>query len=166
VPNRLSSILVFYSAASAAMQSQGGLHAARKARRTLRCGRRRDRRSTTRSRHDTELADKVLAGETYTEPTTSARRSAPSATPSAACARRERRGVVTLADAMVPDKLEWFGRARPDEDAKRVHDYVVSLSREQKRGLAGPYPGGHPSRYSSTSEQLAVARPMRVSAAP
>jgi hypothetical protein len=32
--------------------------------------------------------------------------------------------------------------------------------------LNGPQPGGQDSRYSSTSARLAVARPMRVSAAP
>ena len=46
--------------------------------------------------------------------------------------------VATLAEAMVPDMLEWFGRSLPDEqEAKRIHDYVDSLSAEQRRGLAG-----------------------------
>jgi hypothetical protein len=65
---------------------------------------------------DTELADKVLAGETYTEPhyLRQAQRYLGHAV-------RALRGmgwpvtVATLADAMVPDKLEWLGRALPDE---------------------------------------------------
>jgi hypothetical protein len=46
--------------------------------------------------------------------------------------------VATLTDAMVPDKLEWLGRALPDEQAQQVHDYVDGLTAEQRRGLAGP----------------------------
>jgi hypothetical protein len=44
---------------------------------------------------------------------------------------------MTLAEAMVPDQLEYLGRALPDEQAKRVHDYVDSLSAEQRRRQAG-----------------------------
>src|SRR3954452_463758 len=87
---------------------------------------------------DTELADEVLAGETYTEP--HYLRQAQQYLGHAVRALRASGRpvtVVTLADAMVPDQLEWFGRALPDEDAKRVHDYVDSLSAEQRRGLAG-----------------------------
>jgi hypothetical protein len=77
-------------------------------------------------------------GETYTEPhyLRQAQRYLGHAV---RCLRASGRPVtvVTLADAMVPDKLEWFGRALPDEQAKRVHDYVDSLSAEQRRGLAG-----------------------------
>src|SRR3954452_20447660 len=87
---------------------------------------------------DTELADKVLAGETYTEPhyLRQAQRYLGHAV-------RALRGngwpitVMTLAEAMVPDHLEYLGRALADEQAKRVHDYVDSLSAEQRRGLAG-----------------------------
>src|SRR3954469_7426415 len=87
---------------------------------------------------DTELADKVLAGETYTEPhyLRQAQRYLGHAV-------RALRGmgypvtVALLADAMDPAKLEVWARSLPDEDAKRVHDYVDSLSGEQKRGLAG-----------------------------
>jgi conjugal transfer pilus assembly protein TraD len=87
---------------------------------------------------DTELADKVLAGETYSEPhyLRQAQRYLGHAV-------RALRGsgrpvtVMTLSEAMVPDKLEWLGRALPDEDARRIHDYVDGLSAEQRRGLAG-----------------------------
>ena len=87
---------------------------------------------------DTELADKILAGETYSEPhyLRQAQRYLGHAV-------RALRGmgwpvtVATLTDAMVPDKLEWLGRALPDEQAKLVHDYVDGLTAEQRRGLAG-----------------------------
>ena len=87
---------------------------------------------------DTELADKILAGETYSEPhyLRQAQRYLGHAV-------RALRGmgwpvtVATLTDAMVPDKLEWLGRALPDEQAKQVHDYVDGLTAEQRRGLAG-----------------------------
>ena len=43
-----------------------------------------------------------------------------------------------LTDAMVPERLEYFARTSPsEEEAKRVHDYVDSLTPEQRRGLAG-----------------------------
>jgi hypothetical protein len=45
--------------------------------------------------------------------------------------------VMTLSEAMVPDHLEYLGRALPDAQAKQVHDYVDGLSAEQRRGLAG-----------------------------
>jgi conjugal transfer pilus assembly protein TraD len=87
---------------------------------------------------DTELADKVLAGETYTEPhyLRQAQRYLGHAV-SALRGNGTPITVMTLAEAMVPDHLEYLGRALPDEHAKRVHDYVDSLSAEQKRGLAG-----------------------------
>jgi conjugal transfer pilus assembly protein TraD len=44
---------------------------------------------------------------------------------------------MTLSEAMVPDHLEYLGRALPDAQAKQVHDYVDGLSAEQRRGLAG-----------------------------
>jgi hypothetical protein len=44
---------------------------------------------------------------------------------------------MTLSEAMVPDHLEYLGRALPDAQAKQVHDYVDGLSPEQRRGLAG-----------------------------
>jgi hypothetical protein len=64
-------------------------HAARKARRALRVWTPEGPGVYNPFAHgtDTELADKVLAGETYTERTTCARRSATSGTPFAGCAR-------------------------------------------------------------------------------
>ena len=87
---------------------------------------------------DTELADKVLAGETYTEPhyLRQAQRYLGHAT-------RALRGqswpvtVATLADAMDPARLEAWARALPDEQAKATHAYLDALSPEQRRGLAG-----------------------------
>ncbi len=68
---------------------------------------------------DTELADKVLAGETYSEPhyLRQAQRYLGHAV-------RALRGtgspvtVATLTDAIVPDKLEWLGRSLPDEQGQ------------------------------------------------
>src|SRR4051794_6723565 len=115
-------------------------HAARKARRTFRVWTPEGPAVYNPFAHDTdtELADKVLAGETYTEPhyLRQAQRYLGHAVRALRASKRPVT-VVTLADAMVPDQLEWFGRALPDEDAKRVHDYVDSLSAEQRRGLAG-----------------------------
>src|SRR3954470_24647562 len=115
-------------------------HAARKARRTFRVWTPEGPAVYNPFAHgtDTELADKVLAGETYTEPhyLRQAQRYLGHAV-------RTLRGngrpitVMTLSEAMVPDHLEYLGRALPDEHAKRVHDYVDSLSAEQRRGLAG-----------------------------
>src|SRR3954468_13195929 len=115
-------------------------HAARKARRAFRLWTPEGPAVYNPFAHgtDTELADKVLAGETYTEPhyLRQAQRSLGHAV-------RALRGmgypvtVALLADAMDPAKLEVWARSLPDEEAKRVHDYVDSLSGEQKRGLAG-----------------------------
>jgi hypothetical protein len=38
---------------------------------------------------------------------------------------------------LAPAKPDVWARSLPDEDAKRVHDYVDSLSGAHKRGLAG-----------------------------
>jgi type IV secretory pathway TraG/TraD family ATPase VirD4 len=87
---------------------------------------------------DTELADKVLAGETYTEP--HYLRQAQRYLGHAVRALRALGSpvtVATLADAMVPDRLEYLGRALPEQQAKQVHDYVDSLTADQRRGLAG-----------------------------
>src|SRR3954451_18192552 len=115
-------------------------HAARKARRTFRVWTPEGPAVYNPFAHgtDTELADKVLAGETYTEPhyLRQAQRYLGHAV-------RALRGmgwpvtVATLTDAMVPDKLELLGRALPEEQAKQVHDYVDGLTAEQRRGLAG-----------------------------
>jgi conjugal transfer pilus assembly protein TraD len=115
-------------------------HAARKARRTFRVWTPEGPAVYNPFAHgtETELADKVLAGETYTEP--HYLRQAQRYLGHAVRALRATGWpitVMTLADAMVPDRLEYLARALPDEHAKRVHDYVDSLSAEQKRGLAG-----------------------------
>jgi conjugal transfer pilus assembly protein TraD len=87
---------------------------------------------------DTELADKVLAGETYTEP--HYLRQAQRYLGHAVRGLRAIGYPVTvamLADAMDPDRLEVWARALPDDQAQRIHQYLDSLSGEQKRGLAG-----------------------------
>ncbi len=87
---------------------------------------------------DTELADKVLAGETYSEPhyLRQAQRYLGHAV-------RALRGTGSAGDGRDPDRRDgprqarWLGRALPDEQAKQVHDYVDGLTAEQRRGLAG-----------------------------
>src|SRR3954466_4435288 len=115
-------------------------HVARKARRTLRVWTPEGPAVYNPFAHgtDTELADKVLAGETYTEPhyLRQAQRYLGHAV-RALKANGRPVTVMTLSEAMVPARLEVWGRSLPDEDAKRIHDYVDSLSGEQKRGLAG-----------------------------
>src|SRR3954447_21718356 len=106
-------------------------HAARKCRRTFRVWTPDGPAVYNPFAHgtDTELADKVLAGETYTEPhyLRQAQRYLRHAI-------RALRGmgypvtVALLADAMDPAKLEVWGRSLPDEQAQRIHDYVDSLS--------------------------------------
>jgi membrane protein implicated in regulation of membrane protease activity len=120
---------------------QGELeHAARKARRTFRVWTPEGPGVYNPFAHgtDTELADKVLAGETYTEPhyLRQAQRYLGHAV-RALKANGRPVTVMTLSEAMVPDKLEWLGRALPEEQAKIVHDYVDSLTADQRRGLAG-----------------------------
>jgi type IV secretory pathway TraG/TraD family ATPase VirD4 len=88
---------------------------------------------------DTELADKILAGEPYTEPhyLRQAQRYLGHAVRTLKSTRRPV-SVAMLTDAMIPERLEYFARTSPsEEEAKRVHDYVDSLSAEQRRGLAG-----------------------------
>jgi type IV secretory pathway TraG/TraD family ATPase VirD4 len=88
---------------------------------------------------DTELADKILAGESYTELhyLRQAQRYL-GHTVRTLKGTRLPVTVATLSEIMVPDMLEWTSRALPDEQqAKQVHDYVDSLSAEQRRGLAG-----------------------------
>jgi conjugal transfer pilus assembly protein TraD len=115
-------------------------HAARKARRTLRVWTPEGPAVYNPFAHgtDTELADKVLAGETYTEP--DYLRQAQRYLGHAVRGLRAKGYPVTvamLADAMDPARLDVWARALPDDQAKRVHNYVDSLSGEQKRGLAG-----------------------------
>src|SRR4051812_5333638 len=116
-------------------------HAARKARRAFRVWTPEGPAVYNPFAHgtDTELADKVLAGETYTEPhyLRQAQRYIGHAVRTLRGARRSV-NVMTLSEVMVPDLLERCARSLPtEEEAKRVHDYVDSLSGEQKRGLAG-----------------------------
>jgi hypothetical protein len=88
---------------------------------------------------DSELADKALAGETYTEPhyQRQAQRYLGYATGTLRAAGRP----VTLAsltEAMDPRRLEAIGR-RVDDDhqAQALRDYLDALTPEQQRGLAG-----------------------------
>jgi hypothetical protein len=117
-------------------------HAARNARRTFRAWTPEGPAVYNPFAHgtDTELADKVLAGETYTEPhyLRQAQRYLGRAPPSAPSRARRAVSVAMLTEALVPERLEYFASMAPSEaEAKRVHDYVDSLSAEQRRGLAG-----------------------------
>jgi hypothetical protein len=88
---------------------------------------------------DTELADKAVAGETYTEP--HYRRQAQRYLGHAARALRGAGHPLTLAalvDALEPRRLEIIARGIDDEhQAQRLQDYLDSLSPEQIRGLGG-----------------------------
>src|SRR5919206_400113 len=108
-------------------------HAARKARRTFRVWSPEGPAVYNPFAHgtDTELADKVLAGETYTEPhyLRQAQRYLGHAV-------RALRGngwpitVMTLSEAMVPERLEYLGRARPgpaDDRRRTAHQPVPTL---------------------------------------
>src|SRR5919107_2406278 len=102
-------------------------HAARKARRTLRVWTPEGPGVYNPFAHgtDTELADKVLAGETYTEP--HYLRQAQRYLGHAVRGLRAMGYPVTvamLADAMDPDRLEVWARALPDEQAQRIHQYL------------------------------------------
>jgi hypothetical protein len=88
---------------------------------------------------DTELADKALAGETYTEPhyLRQAQRYLGHATRSLRAAGHPVT-LATLTEAMRPRRLEAIGRRLDDEhQARELHDYLDDLSPEQQRGLAG-----------------------------
>src|SRR4051795_2941658 len=107
-------------------------HATRKARRTFRVWTPDGPAVYNPFAHgtDTELADKVLAGETYTEPhyLRQAQRYIGHAVRTLRGARRSV-NVITLSEVMVPELLERCSRSLPTEqEAKRVHDYVDSLS--------------------------------------
>ena len=88
---------------------------------------------------DTELADKALAGETYTEPhyLRQAQRYLGHAT---RALRADDRPVslATITEAMEPRCLEAIARRLDDEhQAQQLQDYLDSLTAEQQRGLAG-----------------------------
>ena len=88
---------------------------------------------------DTELADKALAGETYTEPhyLRQAQRYLGHATRTLK-ATGQPITLAALAEAMNPRRLEAIGRTLDDEQrARELHDYLDDLSPEQQRGLAG-----------------------------
>ena len=88
---------------------------------------------------DTELADKALAGETYTEPhyLRQAQRYLGHATRTLK-ANGQPVTLAALADAMSPRRLEAIGRGLDDEhQVQELHDYLDDLSPEQQRGLAG-----------------------------
>ena len=88
---------------------------------------------------DTELADKALAGETYTEPhyLRQAQRYLGHATRTLRAAGQPVT-LATLTEAMSPRRLEAIGRRLDDEhQAQELHDYLDDLSPEQQRGLAG-----------------------------
>jgi hypothetical protein len=68
---------------------------------------------------------------------------------------------MTLSEAMVPDHVEYLGRALPDEQAKQVHDYVDGLSAEQRRGLAGTRDRPAILAESDVSDYLWCEKPTR-----
>ncbi len=87
---------------------------------------------------DTELADKALAGETYTEPhyLRQAQRYLGHVTRALRAADRP----VTLAaltEALDPDRLDLIARGLGNGQADPVHTYLDSLGPEQRRGLSG-----------------------------
>ena len=88
---------------------------------------------------DTELADKALASETYTEPhyLRQAQRYLGHATRTLRAAGQPVT-LATLTEAMSPRRLEAIGRSLDDEHhAQELHDYLDDLTAEQQRGLAG-----------------------------
>jgi conjugal transfer pilus assembly protein TraD len=88
---------------------------------------------------DTELADKALAGETYTEPhyLRQAQRYLGHATRALRAGGRQIT-LATLVEVLEPRRLEVAARGIEDEhQAERLQDYVDSLSPEQVRGLGG-----------------------------
>lgn len=87
---------------------------------------------------ESELADKALAGETYTEPhyLRQAQRYVAQSTRTLQAACRPVT-IGSLVDTLDPDELEKIARPLPEDRAALVHTYVDSLTAEQKRGLAG-----------------------------
>lgn len=87
---------------------------------------------------DSEIADKALAGEVFTEPhyLRMAQRYLGHAV---RAMRMAEIGVtpVTLMDHLDPDRLELTARKLPEEQGDVVQRYLDSLSESQKRGLAG-----------------------------
>lgn len=87
---------------------------------------------------DSELADKALAGETYTEPhyLRQAQRYVAQATRTLQAAQQAVT-LESLVETLNPDELERLARPLPQDRAALVQAYVDSLSGEQRRGLAG-----------------------------
>lgn len=85
-----------------------------------------------------ELADKALAGETYTEPhyLRQAQRYVAQATRTLQAAGQPVT-LWSLVSTLDPDELEKLARPLPEDRAVLVHSYVDSLTGEQRRGLAG-----------------------------
>jgi conjugal transfer pilus assembly protein TraD len=87
---------------------------------------------------DSEIADKVLAGEAWTEP--HYQRQAQRYVAHAVRALRLADKPVSLAalvHLMGPGQLEALARQLPQEPAQSLHTYLDSLTPEQQRGLAG-----------------------------
>src|SRR4051794_20808919 len=119
-------------------------HAARKSRRTFRVWTPEGPAVYNPFAHgtDTELADKVLAGETYTEPhyLRQAQRYLGHAVRSLRASGRPIT-VMTLAEAMVPDHLEYLGRALPPNAGRPP---FRATSRGGGGGPPPPAPPGPP----------------------
>ena len=87
---------------------------------------------------DSEIADKALAGEVFTEP--HYLRLAQRYLGHAVRTMRAAEIPVTVPALMAhlqPDQLELTARALPDEQANVVHEYLDSLVERQRRDLAG-----------------------------
>jgi conjugal transfer pilus assembly protein TraD len=87
---------------------------------------------------DSEIADKVLAGETWTEPhyQRQAQRYVAHAVRALRMANREV-SLAALVHLMQPGQLEALARQLDHEQAQNLHTYLDSLTPEQHRGLAG-----------------------------
>jgi hypothetical protein len=87
---------------------------------------------------DSEIADKALAGEVFTEP--HYLRLAQRYLGHAVRTMRAAKIPITVPALMAhlqPDQLEVTARALPDEQANVVHEYLDSLVERQRRDLAG-----------------------------
>ncbi len=87
---------------------------------------------------ETEIADKALAGERFTEPhyLRQAQRYLGHAVRALHLAGREV-SLARLADHLYPERLEELLRTLPEEQARRSFDYLDSLSTRQRSDLSG-----------------------------